>query len=146
MDRFDFRLEFLRVFGHGCSFPLYQSFSYLPTLKFWWLFTLGRYIFRHRFFCVFGDVFDALSNGIKVFHIFQFWFWENFWVRFALVLSHFLLLMRLQPCYTTDLWYVYDNEMLTTKIETSSNMGFLSALISRPKYYFGFVSNMTIWF
>ena len=33
------------------------------------LITLDRYIFRQRFLCVFGHVFDALSNGIKVFHI-----------------------------------------------------------------------------
>lgn len=31
------------------------------------LITLGSYIFRHRFLCLFNHVFDALSNGISFF-------------------------------------------------------------------------------
>ena len=52
------------------------------------LMTLGRYILRHRFLWVFCPVFDALSNGIEVFHICQLWFlWGflgPFWTRFPL--------------------------------------------------------------
>ena len=30
---------------------------------------IGQVHFRHKFLCVFGHVFDALSNGIKIFYI-----------------------------------------------------------------------------
>ena len=40
-------------------------------------------IFRHWFLSIFCHVFDALSNGIKVFYICRLWLWGNFWARFV---------------------------------------------------------------
>ena len=78
------------------------------------------------FLCVFCHVFDALSNGIKVFHICRLWFWGNFLARFERVFPHFVALLRLQPCYTADSWCMVHKCVPETKIATSSNMGTLS--------------------
>ena len=96
------------------------------------LMTLSRYIFRHRFLCVFCPVFDALSNGIKVFNICQLWFLGvflgPFWTRFL----PFSVADEITTLHVTSYpWYMHDNEM-ETKIATLSNMGTLSAFIYHP--------------
>ena len=98
---------------------------------------MDRYIFRYRFLCVFCHAFDALSKGIKVFHVCWLWFWGNFCTRFGRVFPHFQSLMRLLPCYTADLWCMDPKWAREIKIVTSSNMGTLSknrSLISQPKF------------
>ena len=58
----------IKVF-HICRLRNFGDWSRWERHQLKGLITLGRYIFRQRFLCVFGHVFNALSNGIKVFHI-----------------------------------------------------------------------------
>ena len=60
----------IKVF-HNCWIRNFDDWSRWEQHQLKGLITLSKYIFRHRFLFVFGHVFDALSNGIKLFHICQ---------------------------------------------------------------------------